>query len=488
MTKKIFSLFLAMILSVLSIVSCSDTTSESETETKPNNEESTPPEEEDNGYFNSMEAVNMNGWTMRWAGGYGWADNAASGASYIHIEELLDDEFNSGVYNRLLAVSNKYNVNLEFAEISSGDAYEEIKTDIFAGTNQYTAGFTYLEHGSSELVTGNYVRNLNALPLDLSLPFFDKNSQKNLTFNGKYFYLHSDISWAHNECGCVLYYNGVTLENKQISQSPYDLWKEGKWTMDALQTMTEQGSTDVNNDGKYTFGADYLGIVGETYRFISPVLASGYDVIVWDENNQTFTVNITDENVMAIGKATRKLWYQSPWNQADGTSKADEIALFKSGKTLFLSLSTGGFRDIRDRDDDYGVIMWPTLEENKDPKIHMRNPPAVVVTANVDSDDLEEKVCTIFTAMAAYSYDYIMENYIKYTVVAQGSRDQESAEVFRYVLANRVYDVSAAIGAGISDGVWSECIEDGLFASRAKANKGKYEGMIAEALEPYFTE
>ncbi|MBE6541739.1 MAG: hypothetical protein E7672_04760 [Ruminococcaceae bacterium] len=491
MKTKLMALILALLMVVPMFVACSDTTKDSESDKSKDSgkeSETLTGDPEIDGYFNSMEAINMNGWTFRSAGGYGWVDNAKVSASHIHVEELLEDSFNAGIYNRLIDVSTKYNVKIEFPEIDAGVAYEEIKTDVLAGTNQFSIGFTYIEHGTSELVTGNYVRDFNDLPMDLSLPFFDKNSQKALTFNGKYFYLHSDASWSHNEAGCVLFFNGKILDNKQINKSPYDLWKEGKWTMDALQTMTEQGSTDVNNDAKYTFGTDILGVVGETYRYISPVLASGYDVMVWDEPSETFKVNITDENVMAIGKATRKLWFQSPWNQPDGTTKTQEEDLFKSDKVLFLSMILGAFRSLRDKEDNYGVITWPTIAENMDSQVHMRNPFCIVVTANTTGEKLEQNVSTLITAMAAYSYDYIMEDYIKFSVVAQGARDEQSAEVIRYVLDNRVYDVSAAIGAGISGGVWIECIEDGLFASRAKANKGKYEGMIAEALKPYYAD
>ncbi|MBE6540960.1 MAG: extracellular solute-binding protein [Ruminococcaceae bacterium] len=484
---KLFSLLLAVLMLSSALASCANNDKESKDESKnPAVQNPDDSQETEGGYYSEVPVQDMNGYTLNIIGGMYEATeiDSVGNIEFIYIDEYVSDDFFAKMHNRFLTVGQKYDVKFNIVGSVNDDINDIVKQSIMGGTHDYSMAYCYIDKSNS-MVAAGHLYNLYDLDLDLTQPYFDHFAESNLALNNKLYQLFSSISYSHYESACILFYNGHILENKQIESSPYDLWKEGKWTMDAMTKMTEQGSTDVNNDGKYTIGNDILGLTGQTLRYISPVLASDTNVIVWDSDNNTFKPNMTDETVMAIGKATRKLWLQTPCN-SDSASGTDSTTLFKANKTLFSSDYLGQFRSIRDKEDNYGIIMWPGIEENMDLRVHLRNPTHLSVLSDITEQE-KEYIPLIISALAAYSEDYITEDYKKIAVIAGGARDQESAEVISYVINNTAYDISAAFGLSVHH-AWRESVLDGLFASRQKSLTREFNTEIEEVINTYFGE
>ncbi|MBE6542509.1 MAG: hypothetical protein E7672_08725 [Ruminococcaceae bacterium] len=480
--KKLVSLILTLLILSPTFTSCSDKTNESDTKPEESESESDTYVEEPN-LYNTMEVYDMDGFKMNIYGGYAGADYAHEASGIMYVDDIVGDDYLDKMHNRLGDVATKYNAKITVIEMS--DTNDAIIQSVTAGTNDIQAAHVSLEF-SPTLVPGGYLRNFYDLPMDLSQPYFDSDSQEKFTINNKLFFLHSDISFERYEASCVLFYNGKILTNKNINETPYDLWKEGKWTLDNMYLMTESASTDVNNDGKYILGNDVLGLAGETFRYVSPLLGSGLEIIWYDEDEKRLDFDISGELQMATGKMTNKIWTAS-FNTNDGGISGNTIrAAFKANKLLFISYNLATFRQLRDKDDDYSVIMWPTLNENTDPKIHMRNPGAYGVPSLVSGEEAEKNVSVILTSLAAYGHEYILEDYIRYSVVAKGARDEQSAEVLRYIVDNRVYDLSGWVGQFGS--TWWQSVLDGLYASRQRSQYGKVSTALEEFVKPYFEE
>ncbi|MBE6540961.1 MAG: hypothetical protein E7672_00720 [Ruminococcaceae bacterium] len=489
---NLLALLLAAIMLVSSLASCAN----NQTETDPDESLETPADsgsdeiidEEPKPYYETMEQINMNGWTFSLAGGGEGGDDCNNPCSNIYVEAITGDDFNDALYNRILAIENKYNMDIVTYEqlTNYSNTQDALELSCAAGQPDYHAGYISLEF-SQGLVSKGYFRNLHEMPLDLSQPFFDQTSQEALTINGTLFYLHSDASFHHYEAGCTLFYNGSILENKQIKSSPYDLWKEGKWTLDAMYSLMEKAATDTNNDGKYRKGADVLALVGHNFRMASARLASDIEIVFYNNETQQYDIDIDSEPAIAVGDYTKQIWL-SPFTAIENTTAQGHEALkklFKAEKAFFYSAGLSGFRALRDKDDNYGIIMWPTLEENKDPKVHLRNPNALVIPKTV-GPDVEDNVATIITALAAYGNNYILDDYIKYAVVAEGARDEESVEVIKYILDNRVYDMSGFLRP--VDQIWWDVVESGLYSSTEKSKKASIIQDLLSKTAVYFPE
>lgn len=485
--RRLLTIILAGIMTMSMFVSCSESDVNSETKetqqsevVSDSGETSAETEvEEEQGYYNSMPAIDFDGWAVNMAGGYGDQEVAASMAGvcdHITMDGITGDEFDDDLYNRVVAINDKYNIEFTAHDVSTDDA---IMLSVTSGTQDYQLGAD-LYNDMSYIITGNYAYPLTDIStLQFDMPYWDQGARKALTVNNVMYYCMSDMSFSHYDSAALLFYNGALLTDNQITTSPYDLYKEGKWTTDQMFTMMETVAKDLNGDGKFVQDEDILGLTGRQLADMPLLNASETDYFMWDNDAGTFKLSMSNERIMKVGEWSKKFWRDSGL-AGDGD---DHITTFKSDKVLFESLLLGSFRLLREKEDDYGIVPWPSIEENMNITVHVRNPTAVIVAAQIEN---AEDVGTIIEAFASYAYDYIIEDYIQKAVIGKGTRDQESADVIRSVMDKRAYDVKFAFGIQNLNMAWEKAVKKGSYASVEQSMQASFEKSVSAALEPYY--
>lgn len=474
---------LALILTGLILASCMASCSDSTTETESSSQADSVTEPETSAvdavptttYFNDMPQQDFDGWVMNIAGGYGTANNGGV-CEHITVDQLSGDEFDDDLFNRVIAVNDKYNAEVVTHDV---DVAGSLKLSVAAGTQDFALGADTFESLPQTINSGNAMSVTELPTVDLDKPYWDQGAKEYLMIFDKMYYCLSDMSFSHYDSTAVLFYNGGLLDDNGFDQSPYELYKDGKWTLSAMYEMLEIVSRDLDGNGKMEVGADLIGLVGRELRFMPALSASGTDLILWDDDEDTFKLNLAGEEVIAIGEWLNKICFDASLSSMD---KGDAVAAFKADKALFDSRLLGNFRGLRDKEDDYGIIPWPSLEENTEIKFYNRNPTVVIVAAGNDHPD---ETGTLMDAMAAYAYDYIIEDYITKAVIGKGARDQESAQVVRDILDNRVYDISYAFGIESVGFSWENAIAKNNYASMAKTIQKVFDRSVIKALKPY---
>ncbi|MBR5679991.1 MAG: hypothetical protein IKX19_04995, partial [Clostridia bacterium] len=239
-TKKFCSLFLAALLLFCTFASCAGDDAGSVAENPPaapndpvgSAEAAEEGDENTTDYFGRLEAKDYGGWTLNIANDELHPDWFIG----FTAEELTGDEFNDSLYNRSIAVQDKFNVVV--SEHHEGSV-NGIKNCVMAGSGD--VGFGYVIAASCmEMITGKYVKAMSDMPcIDMTRPYWDQGAKKTLTFFGKMYYGYCDISWDHYESMAVLFYNGDLLTVNGIQDTPYTLTLEGKWTIDKMREMCE---------------------------------------------------------------------------------------------------------------------------------------------------------------------------------------------------------------------------------------------------------
>ncbi len=481
---RILSLILAVLMTASSLIACSESEVSKETEKEVTGESASESATEtvhpdfipDTTYYADMEADDFGGMQFNVCGTYGEESDINSVCEYISMDTLTGDEFNDALYNRIIAVNDKYNVNIVVHDIEQ--VVGAVKQSVTSGTQDYQLCGDVFE-SLPALYLGGYAYPITSMPnIDLDLPYWDQGSRDALTVYGVMFYVLSDISFSHYDSTAVLFYNGALIEEYQIPQSPIDLFREGKWTMDNMMNMMSTVSTDKNGDGEIKTGEDIMGLVGRDLRLQPMLSASGVDVIRWDDNEQTYVVSYTDETVMKVGDLTNKLVYESGLTDFE----TGGLTEFKNGYALFDSHLLGNFKSLRDQEDDYGIIPWPSVEENMEIYAYCRNPTALLIPSHQKN---EEELGTIMSALAAYGHDYIIDNYINRTVIGKGARDRDSADMIIYMMDKRMYDITYAFNLGTASGGWAKAVKNGSYASSEKALGKIFKSSIRQALAPF---
>lgn len=404
-------------------------------------------------YYNQQEAVDYEGWEMNMAS----VERMPVFYNYVNVLEATGDEMNDALYYREIAIEDKFNIVInDPGEMSVPNAF---KNSITSGTRDYALGADLMEDGGSLIVSG-FLRSFTDMELQLDMPWWDKGAQETLTINGKMFYGLSDASFDHYEGLAVLFYNGVLLEKNNIEKSPYDLFVEDKWTLDAMYDMITTVCKDTNGDGKMEQqSGDIFGCVGRDLRYQPALPSSKVDIIWFDEEAKSYVSSLTNETVMKIGDKLRRMLADKSLSYMEGTYSKED---FISGYALFDSHLIGDFRSYRENEDDYGIIGWPALEDGMQGYAYVRNPCALYIP--IDVKDIE-RLSTIIDAYGAYGHDYILKNYIDKAVVGKGARDAESASVIRDMIDRRYYDITYAYGLfALADG-WAKAVRDNAYAS-----------------------
>lgn len=107
---------------------------------------------------------------------------------------------------------------------------------------------------------------------------------------------------------------------------------------------------------------------------------------------------------MAVGEWLQKIINDKTlscigWNDATRD-------LFKEGRSLFYSRLLGDFRNLRDKEDDYTLVCYPSLNEGDIEHVYVQNPFGILIPADVEDTT---RLGTIMEAMIADTYDNVMD-------------------------------------------------------------------------------
>ncbi len=478
--KKLTAALLAALI-LFSAVSCSESaenaktsaeTSPTQTTDSPSAEEETVPEEEtDPTYADKIAAVDYDGWTLNIA-------NDGLNPEYFSsftAEELTGDALNDAIYDRNIRVSDKFNITI--TEHTTGSA-ALIRNSVTAGTGDVGFGYVLLSECMG-LITENYVLPVNEMPVvNLANPYWDKGSQETLTFGGKLYYGHCDISFDHYESMAVLFYNGEILADNGIETTPYELYTSGEWTLDKMYEMVTTAAKDENGDGKMDENNDTFGWAGREFEYLPSLYSSNVALVKWDTEKETYVMNVVDDTVMAVGDKLNQIINDTNLSLPGRNDTTRN--LFKSGDVLFYSRLLGDFRNLRDQEDDYGIISYPSLEPNTDGQIYVQNSFTVMIPS--DCSDTE-RLGTLIEALAADTYDNVMDIYFEKAVIGKGARDVESANLLKIFIGKRAYDVPYALGLGGAISAYNLGLDGGKYASAASRTEKSFDKAVAKALE-----
>ena len=253
--NRILALILASLM-LLSAAACSDSGTNDETAapTAGENTENAAAEEtapEETGPVAELPDKTYNGEEVMFLTslntGYDWY------TSYeIYAEEMNGQLINDAVFQRNNEIEEL--LDIKIAETKLENCHTTAKSSITAGDKQFDVVMPYMNNSINLAVEGSLL-DLKQIPyLDLEKPWWDTRANKDLLINDRLFITTGDIAILDNECTMVMFFNKDMIGQYGL-ESPYDLVKENKWTIDKVGEMSYSITNDKNGDGKTTSGA-----------------------------------------------------------------------------------------------------------------------------------------------------------------------------------------------------------------------------------------
>jgi hypothetical protein len=485
--KKTVSVLLAIIMMCAGFAGCSaPAAEESGTDKTPGaispvseNAEAVP--EETEGFSDGLEDRDFGGrvYTVLYR-------DEAEHLREITAEELTGDVINDAVFNRTAEIQQRFNMELGLLPVSEGNLNNTFSNAVSAGDRSFDVGFQHMILTAS-LAASGVTMNWYKMPhLDFEKPWWT-SAVKELTVNGVMYVTASDYCMNTFEMTWCLIFNKQMLTDLNKEESPYDLVREGRWTLDAYYDMVKDVSNDSNGDGKMnakdTFGINSYG---------SPWLASvsnywwacGESISKFDDNGEPYFA-MDNEKTYLIFDKMYALLVNDDIAYMDTTSGTKMI--FWENQALFASMMVRDVEVNRDKDLSYGLVPYPKYDELQEKYLTQVDGHASVMAVPVTlTDDDADFVGTMIEAFSAAAYSEVIPAYYETAMQTKFAQDETMPVMLELIREGRVFNFGYVYDPAINRDILVNLILSkgtdlaSKFASNKKLTEKYYEKVIKD--------
>jgi len=431
--KKRFILTFLLIICILSAFSCSR-----------NNQNN----QNDDGAKNSQDNQNIEETTE--AGRESIPDNVPSGLKFegktftilsreefmfgyeMGVEEETGDIVNDAIFRRNRSVEERFGITIDVIKIPGIWGQEAafnntVKNSVKAGDNLYDliAGYAYF---ITPLATEGIFLNWAKVPyIDYHAPWWGLDLVNATTIDGKLYFITGDLSLSFISNLTCLFFNRRIQKDYNVVNL-YQLVLSGEWTYDKMFEICMEVYRDVNGDGVKNEG-DIFGAAlahGNTCEAIftsqdQQITQIGDDGYPYFVLNSPRTIKIV-ENMMTLFYNNRGT-YSFP-----ESTEYPERAIFKNGESLFMNGYINTAEELRDMDDDFGVVPYPKFDEAQE-KYRSRSQDAFSFFSVPATCSEFEFAGAVTEALAAESYRFLTPTYYEVAMKIKYSRDDETSQM-----------------------------------------------------------
>lgn len=116
------------------------------------------------------------------------------------------------------------------------------------------------------------------------------------------------------------------------------------------------------------------------------------------------------------------------------------LGCFRNGRALFYDPNINAIKDLRDMDDDFGIIPWPKYDESIDAYYSNVDAGCNLFIVPVTCSDAE-RASVILEACAYEGWKSVLPIYYDVVLTTKFTRDQDSEKMIDIIRAGRVFDI-----------------------------------------------
>lgn len=445
--KNFISLSLALILAVLSLLSCSDkgnaksetdpvestqlsasnTESESETEAEKTVTDTVREKYSSYSYDGYEYKVLAPGPNAHFA-----YDEVGADVNEVWVEESDGTPLNDAIFARNLATEDLLGIKVTpiFAD-NDENIRNQVKTEVTAGTTDYDTVLNRMDYIGPQAESGLYLNLIDHL--DTSNPWWDKNIVETFTmFNSKLYWITGDINVFDDFAVEVLFTNKSILEQNGF-ELPYKDVLEGKWTIDRMYQIAKACEKDLDGDGKMTVGKDVIGHIKGNDHIKHWIYAMGEKSCDIDKDGNLEVNILTESHISAIDTlfsymVEKQMTYTGAWQD------------FLKGGIVFCGAMLGPINSLREMEDDFGVIPMAKKNEEQENYGHYVSNGWTTAYAIPMTNKDPDRTGIILEVLCGFSTDTVRSALYDVLFAAKLVRDTESVEMLDIIFDTKSYD------------------------------------------------
>ena len=358
-------------------------------------------------------------------------------ASYEYDVEQDGDVVNDAVFKRNSAVEDLLGIKLKF-NVQDGhwlqkDSFvQTISNDVLSNTGEIDLVSGLLVAVAPSTQEGYYIEGNKLEYCDFSKPWWVSDMYDNFSIEGKLFEFVGDASLTLYKDLAVVYFNKQVFDNNNL-EYPYDLVRNGEWTIDKMIELGTATGRDLNGDTKWDVEEDEFGTICERIVVGKMDVAVGEDGFVREGDSLT-VAPLSEKFVDTYTKIYNFIYKNdnviSLNTHDDGTYKtAQYFAEGRFGMMLNFLKCTELIRNMKD---DYGIVPMPKYNaEQENYRCSLGTSISVLLVPRTAKDiDLTSKV---MESLCYYSYKDVVPKYYEVALKEKYSRDDDIKEMIEII-------------------------------------------------------
>ena len=363
-------------------------------------------------------------------------------------EAETGEALNDARFQRNVTIEDRFNVKISTYEDYNGNSnngkgpgYQAISKAVMAGDMSYDACMIS-SYDCATLAYSGYLYDLNTMPyLDLSKPWWDQKINRDLTIAGKLYYTTGDISTADNDATCAILFN-KSIVNEHDMESPYELVRNGTWTIDRFAAMCTDIAADLDGDSKFT-DQDRFGAIIWDDTMMGIVNACGTKCCTVNDKG-VVELTLSNERTTTMFSKFADTFFDKSVSYAYQRTSYDittPVNMFSNDQALFFMQLLDLVTYFRDMKTDFGILPFPKLDDAQEEYFETIGSWHSVFLCAPTAQEDAERTGIILESMAAESLNFVTPAYYEKTLVGKYVRDDESSEMLDIILSSRVYDL-----------------------------------------------
>ena len=412
----------------------------------------------------------------------------------LDYEQETGDSIEDGIFNRARNTEERFNITLNVIKDELFDLGQILNKAVMAGDSTYDAAYNSLSGGTPEPLLGKSGLNLYDIEsLHLEDDWWHQVFIEDATLFRDTLYAMPDF------CNLMGYTRTQSLAfNKNMFDTydmelPYDLVREGKWTVDKMREYMAQ-VVNLNGDASfkkseetvnavYGFGAQHEG------SMFSLMAGNGESFIVFDGDGSP----VFREDLSVLESAYTKLadlfstdGYGVMKNGNANSNDGSAMDLFSAGRLLFYCNATGACaaQTFRDFEFEYGILPMPKFSEDQECYYSAISEYTLSLIVPITASDPEMTGNIINYMSFAGKTDIIPE--LQVALCYKGLRDEDSIEMLNIIMDTIYIDLGyvQSWSTDLSKQLAKQIMSNNLrLASIAEKNQKKITKTIERAIE-----
>ena len=406
----------------------------------------------------------------------------------VLADEMTGEVVNDAIFQANREVSDTFNVKFQKNVVNDRDT-NLIKSSVASGQDDYDL-ICFHDCDTASMSLNGWFHNISALPyVDTEAAWWPRFTVDSLTINGKMLYFSNYISYNSSSTVQVAFFNNGLVTDYDLD-NPYDLVREGTWTVDKMAALTGSLYRDANGDGQQDEG-DVFGLIAFNYpyRWAETFGIEAYQKVAPD--SAELTLDINNESIITLMEKLHNWFYSGDsgiWVDFDRDSTVSR-GIFCAGNAVFAFDTVGNLTPLLlDTDINYGIVPYPKRDETQADYYAGCNDRLFSVP--ITASDLE-RTGIIVEAMSYAGFKYILPAYVERTLQSRYATDEDCTEMLNLVIQNQVLSLSYLFANAVPNGMQFRIVYDtvksGNFASWYKGSEKKELKFMQKLTEFYST-